>query len=108
MCFGPNPNAPRACTVRYVVPLAVATGADPRARYCDGCLVSISAEVVGDWLGAWVTIAAAVSCIGLFIAEMASDAFQVRFSAKVPRKWAPLSCVPPCFILTLHFFSPAR
>jgi amino acid transporter len=23
----------------YVVPLAVATGAAPRARYCDGCMV---------------------------------------------------------------------
>ena len=38
-------------SLSYLVPLAVATGADPDASYCDGCYVSIANELVGDWLG---------------------------------------------------------
>ena len=50
----------------------VATGALPRAKYCDGCFVSIAAELDGggQWLAGWITASAAVSCVGLFIAEM--------------------------------------
>ena len=69
-------------SVSYLVPLLVATGADPRAQFCDGCLVAIASDVVAPWLGAWITCAAAVSCVGLFIAEMASDSFQVQRASR--------------------------
>mmetsp|Transcript_7596 Transcript_7596/g.17363 ORF Transcript_7596/g.17363 Transcript_7596/m.17363 type:complete len:615 (-) Transcript_7596:726-2570(-) len=64
-------------SMTYILPLAVATGAAPQADYCDGCLVKIASEVVGPWLGCWITVATACGCIGLFIAEMAADSFQV-------------------------------
>lgn len=48
-----------------------------RAHYCDGCLVSIAHDVVGPWLATLISLSAAVSCVGLFIAEMASDSFQI-------------------------------
>jgi len=66
-----------AVSLSYLIPLAVASGADPTARYCDGCFVAIASDLVGPWLGAWITVAAAVSCVGLFIAEMASDSFMI-------------------------------
>jgi hypothetical protein len=53
-----------------MIPLLVATGADPNAKYCDGCFVSIATDIAGPWLGIWITVSAAISCIGLFIAEM--------------------------------------
>ncbi len=85
-CVNPAQTFPRAMLVAlifvsltYLVPLAVATGALPRAKYCDGCFVSIAADLDygGAWLGFWITASAAVSCVGLFIAEMASDSFQL-------------------------------
>jgi hypothetical protein len=54
----------------YMIPLLVATGAKPNAKYCDGCFVSIADDIAGPWLGYWITVSAAISCIGLFIAEM--------------------------------------
>ena len=62
-------------SLSYLLPLAVATGALPRAKYCDGCFVSIANELAGPWLGTWITVSAAVSCFGQGIAEMASDSF---------------------------------
>jgi amino acid transporter len=35
-----------AMALTYMVPIAVATGAAPRADYCDGCLVSIADDVI--------------------------------------------------------------
>jgi len=71
-----------AVTLTYVLPLAVATGADPRADYCDGCFVPIASRLAGPWLGAWITLAAVTSCAGQFVAEMASDSFQVSHEAR--------------------------
>jgi hypothetical protein len=56
--------------ITYLIPLLVATGADPNTTYCDGCFVDIGADIAGPWLGYWITIAATFSCIGQFIAEM--------------------------------------
>uniref|UniRef100_A0A7S2W835 Amino acid permease/ SLC12A domain-containing protein n=1 Tax=Rhizochromulina marina TaxID=1034831 RepID=A0A7S2W835_9STRA len=83
-CKEPARDFPRAMllslafvSLSYLIPLAVATGAAPDARYCDGCFVSIANDLVGNWMGGWITAAAGLSCIGLFIAEMASDSFQL-------------------------------
>jgi hypothetical protein len=59
--------------VIYLVPLLVATGADPYGRYCDGCFVGLSKDIAGPWLSYWITIAAAFSCIGQFLAEMGKE-----------------------------------
>jgi len=61
----------------YLIPIAIATGARPRAEYCDGCLVNIASSVAGPWLGVWITCAAAAGCVGLFVADMASNSFQI-------------------------------
>lgn len=83
-CEDPAKNFPTAMayavlfvTLTYLLPLSVATGALPRTDYCDGCFVSIAADVAGEWLGGWISVAAAFSCVGLIIAEMAGDSFQI-------------------------------
>lgn len=37
----------------------------------------------GDWLAAWIVLSAAVSNIGLYLAEMSSDAFQLMGMAEL-------------------------
>jgi len=83
-CAEPAKTFPKAMAISvvlvplsYLLPLLVATGAAPDAPYCDGCLVSIAGELSGLWLRVWLTAAAAVACVGQFIAEMASDSFQL-------------------------------
>jgi len=63
----------------YLLPTLAATGTAPRdADYCDGCFTNLANNVAGGTaLGYWILAAAAISCIGLFIAEMSSDAFQL-------------------------------
>jgi len=63
----------------YFLPLLIATGSsdsDP-ADWNDGYLATINAQVVGPWLGAWTVFAAGISNVGLFQAELSSDAFQL-------------------------------
>ena len=64
----------------YLLPTLAATAAapPPAHAYCDGCFAALADEVAGGrWLGAWVVVAAASSCVGLFAAEMSSDSFQI-------------------------------
>jgi len=63
----------------YFFPLLIAIGSSDadQADWNDGFLASINAEVVGPWLGAWTVFAAGISNIGLFQAELSSDAFQL-------------------------------
>ena len=63
----------------YFFPLLIAIGSSDaeQADWTDGYLAAINAQVVGPWLGAWTVFAAGISNIGLFQAELSSDAFQL-------------------------------
>lgn len=85
-CEDPERVFPRAMilsvlmvTGSYFLPLLVATGASaaPQHAWVDGYLATAASNVIGPWLGAWTVFAAGISNIGLFQAEMSSDAFRV-------------------------------
>ena len=63
----------------YFFPLLIAIGSSDseQSDWTDGYLATINTEVVGPWLGAWTVFAAGISNIGLFQAELSSDAFQL-------------------------------
>ncbi|KAK6159232.1 hypothetical protein DH2020_006546 [Rehmannia glutinosa] len=63
----------------YLVPLLAGTGAvetDP-GEWSDGYFAQIGMLIGGSWLKWWIQAAAALSNMGLFEAEMSSDAFQL-------------------------------
>ena len=51
--------------------------ASPYYEWTDGFFVHVADEIGGPWLGAWMMFAAAITNIGLFEAEMSSDALQI-------------------------------
>jgi L-asparagine transporter-like permease len=61
------------------LPILVGTGAssDSYTEWSDGYFLHIAAEIGGPWLSYWMMIAAATTNIGMFEAEMSSDAWQV-------------------------------
>ncbi|KAI4303457.1 hypothetical protein MLD38_039084 [Melastoma candidum] len=63
----------------YFFPLLIGTGAVPfdRELWSDGYFSDIAKDIGGVWLRLWVQIAAAVANIGMFVAEMSSDSFQL-------------------------------
>jgi len=63
----------------YFFPLLIAIGGmdSDQADWRDGYLAVVTTEVVGPWLGAWTVFAAGISNIGLFQAELSTDAFQL-------------------------------
>lgn len=63
----------------YVFPLLVALGATESSQdeWCEGHLGVIASDIAGSWLGALTVIAAAISNIALFEAEMSADAYQL-------------------------------
>ncbi|CAL1372875.1 unnamed protein product [Linum trigynum] len=63
----------------YLIPLLVGTGALPldQDRWTDGYFSEIAKVLGGVWLMYWVQAASAVSNMGMFIAEMSSDSFQL-------------------------------
>ena len=69
--------------VCYFFPLLVAIGASPSTSesrpgdWEDGYLAVVNAELVGPWLGAWTVMAAGISNIALFQAELSADAYQL-------------------------------
>jgi amino acid transporter len=62
-----------------ILPLVVAIGASalPYDQWADGSFAGIAMEIAGPWLGHWMMAASAVTNIGMFEAEMSSDAWQV-------------------------------
>ncbi|KAK4491141.1 hypothetical protein RD792_001865 [Penstemon davidsonii] len=63
----------------YLIPLLAGTGAvetDP-SDWSDGYFAQIGMLIGGSWLKWWIQAAAALSNMGLFEAEMSSDAFQL-------------------------------
>ncbi|XP_042417086.1 probable polyamine transporter At1g31830 [Zingiber officinale] len=63
----------------YLFPLFVGTGALPvdRDEWADGYFSDVALAVGGLWLSWWVRAAAAVSNMGMFVAEMSSDSYQL-------------------------------
>ena len=63
----------------YFFPLLVAIGScdAEEENWTDGYMAVVNAKVVGPWLGTWTVFAAWISNIGLFQAELSSDAFQL-------------------------------
>ncbi|KAK1353433.1 Polyamine transporter [Heracleum sosnowskyi] len=86
----------------YFLPLLAGTGAVPLQRdlWSDGYFSDIAKIVGGVWLRWWVQAAAAMSNMGMFVAEMSSDSFQLlgmaergmlpEFFAKRSRYGTPL------------------
>ncbi|XP_002510495.2 probable polyamine transporter At1g31830 [Ricinus communis] len=63
----------------YFFPLLVGTGAVPldRERWSDGYFSDIAKVLGGVWLRSWIQGASAFSNMGMFVAEMSSDSFQL-------------------------------
>jgi amino acid transporter len=65
----------------YFFPLLVAIGASDAHNSMNGsmaiCLARVTGDVIGPWLGAWTVMAAGISNIALFQAELSADAFQL-------------------------------
>ncbi|VFQ92213.1 unnamed protein product [Cuscuta campestris] len=69
----------------YFFPLLIGTGALPvdRGVWSDGYFSDIANIVGGVWLRLWVQGASAVSNMGMFLAEMSSDSFQLLGMAEL-------------------------
>ncbi|XP_010112986.2 probable polyamine transporter At1g31830 isoform X2 [Morus notabilis] len=65
--------------VAYFFPLLMGTGAVPlnRELWTDGYFSDIAKILGGVWLRWWIQGAAAMSNMGMFVAEMSSDSFQL-------------------------------
>ncbi|CAI9755453.1 unnamed protein product [Fraxinus pennsylvanica] len=86
----------------YLFPLLTGTGAIPLQRnsWTDGYFSDVAKIVGGVWLRLWIQGAAAISNMGMFVAEMSSDSFQLlgmaergmlpEFFAKTSRYGTPL------------------
>ncbi|OMO92700.1 Amino acid/polyamine transporter I [Corchorus olitorius] len=64
----------------YFFPLLIGTGAIPldRQLWTDGYFSDIAKVLGGVWLLTWIQAAAALSNMGMFLAEMSSDSFQLE------------------------------
>lgn len=106
----PSRTLPRALfyavilvVLSYFFPILVGTGAVPvdRDRWSDGYFSDIASVLGGIWLRTWIQGASAVSNMGMFVAEMSSDSFQLlgmaergmipEFFAKRSRHGTPLT-----------------
>lgn len=88
--------------ISYFFPLLAGTGAVKvdRGAWTDGYFSELAGILGGAWLRWWVQAAAAVSNMGMFMAEMSSDSFQLlgmaergmlpEFFAKRSRHGTPL------------------
>ncbi|CAN6544447.1 unnamed protein product [Malus baccata var. baccata] len=63
----------------YLIPLLAGTGAlnSASSEWTDGYFAQVGMLIGGVWLKWWIQAAAAMSNMGLFEAEMSSDAFQL-------------------------------
>ncbi|KAL8156834.1 putative polyamine transporter At1g31830 isoform X1 [Apium graveolens] len=105
----PKKNLPKALlyalimvVLGYFLPLLAGTGAIPLQRdlWSDGYFSDVAKILGGVWLRWWIQAAAAMSNMGMFVAEMSSDSFQLlgmaergmlpEFFAKRSRHGTPL------------------
>lgn len=70
--------------VSYILPLLVATGAAETKQedWVSGYLATVAIEIVGPWLGGWMVVAAGISNISLFMAELSADSYQIMGMAE--------------------------
>ncbi|KAI3702348.1 hypothetical protein L6452_28084 [Arctium lappa] len=63
----------------YLIPLLAGTGSldSDSSKWSDGYFAEVGMLIGGSWLKWWIQAAAALSNLGLFEAEMSSDAFQL-------------------------------
>ncbi|WVZ10881.1 hypothetical protein V8G54_015411 [Vigna mungo] len=69
----------------YLIPLLAGTGAleSSPSEWADGYFAQVGMFIGGSWLKLWIQLAAAMSNLGLFQAEMSSDAFQLQGMSKM-------------------------
>lgn len=69
----------------YLIPLLAGTGAlgSSPSEWEDGYFAQVGMLIGGSWLKLWIQAAAAMSNLGLFEAEMTSDAFQLQGMSKI-------------------------
>ncbi|TKY71249.1 polyamine transporter [Spatholobus suberectus] len=69
----------------YLIPLLAGTGAlsSSPSQWADGYFAQVGMFIGGSWLKLWIQAAAAMSNLGLFEAEMSSDAFQLLGMSKM-------------------------
>ena len=69
----------------YLIPLLAGTGAlsSPPTEWADGYFAEVGMLIGGFWLKLWIQASAAMSNLGLFEAEMSSDAFQLLGMSKM-------------------------
>jgi len=70
--------------VSLFLPVLVGTGAssEPYTQWTDGYFVHLASEIAGPWLALWMMFAATLTNVGMFEAEMTSDAWQVAGMAE--------------------------
>eukprot|EP00596_Hydrurales_sp_CCMP1899_P001937 CAMPEP_0119044586 /NCGR_PEP_ID=MMETSP1177-20130426/32731_1 /TAXON_ID=2985 /ORGANISM="Ochromonas sp, Strain CCMP1899" /LENGTH=397 /DNA_ID=CAMNT_0007014913 /DNA_START=205 /DNA_END=1395 /DNA_ORIENTATION=+ len=82
----PDENYPRGMGIAVImvflatfIPVLIGTGISeaPYTSWKDGYFITLSFDVIGPWLGYWMMGAAAITNIGMFEAEMSSDAWQI-------------------------------
>ena len=75
------------------LPILIGTAASDRPYYewTDGYFVALGVEIAGPWLGYWMMAASSMTNIGMFEAEMSSDAWQVAGMAErgmIPKRFS--------------------
>eukprot|EP01034_Spumella_vulgaris_P030656 gene30655-37905_t len=65
--------------VSLFIPVLIGTGASsaPYSAWTDGYFITLSREIIGPWMSYWLMFAAAMTNIGMFVAEMSSDSWQI-------------------------------
>lgn len=98
----PSRDYPRAMaaavllvTATYLLPVAVGVSADTQwAEWEEGYFPKIAAQIGGNWLGIWLTIAGLISAVGLFNALLCT-------SSRVPYAMAGRAMLPR-LLMDLH------
>ncbi|KAG5061717.1 hypothetical protein AAZX31_01G228200 [Glycine max] len=69
----------------YLIPLLAGTGSfsSSPTEWVDGYFAQVGMFIGGSWLKLWIQLAAAMSNLGLFEAEMSSDSFQLEGMSKM-------------------------
>lgn len=88
----PSVNYPRGMAIAVVLvflslflPILVGTGiatSNDYSVWTDGYFVRLASETFGSWMGQWMMFASALTNVGMFEAEMSSDAWQVAGMAE--------------------------
>lgn len=68
----------------YIIPLLVALGVTDAApeEWVDGYMATVVTDTIGPWMGKWLVLAAALSNLGQFQAELSADAYMLMGMAE--------------------------